>query len=83
MVPKKRRSLCHLNKGKHSLKHIHYFLKANCIDSTNPAEVVFENEIQKMKDAGLTPEEYLTLEPYERDHAVVVGSYRPVKKDKK
>lgn len=44
---------------------------------------MFENEIQKMKDAGLTPEEYLTLEPYERDHAVVVGSYRPVKKDKK
>ena len=44
---------------------------------------MFENEIQKMKDDGLTPEEYLTLEPYERDHAVVVGSYRPVKKDKK
>jgi len=34
-----------------------------------------------MKDEGLTPEEYLTLEPYERDHAVVVGSYRPVKKE--
>ena len=33
-----------------------------------------------MKDYGLTPEEYLTLEPYERDHCVVVGSYRPVKK---
>lgn len=34
-----------------------------------------------MKEMGLTPEEYLTLEPYERDHAVVVGSYRPKKKD--
>jgi len=33
-----------------------------------------------MRDDGLTPEEYLTLEPYERDHAVVVGSYRPGKK---
>lgn len=57
--------------------HFVISIKANCIDSTNPAEVVFENEIQKMKEMGLTPEEYLTLEPYERDHAVVVGSYRP------
>ena len=29
-----------------------------------------------MKDEGLKPEEQLTLEPYERDHAVVIGSYR-------
>jgi len=27
--------------------------------------------------------EQLTLEPYERDHAVVVGVYRPIKKSKK
>jgi len=25
----------------------------------------------------LKPQEQLTLEPYERDHAVVVGVYRP------
>lgn len=60
--------------------HFVISIKANCIDSTNKAEVVFANEIDKMKEMGLTPEEYLTLEPYERDHAVVVGSYRPVKK---
>jgi len=28
------------------------------------------------------PAEYVTLEPYERDHAVVVGVYRPSAKDK-
>jgi len=52
-------------------------IKANCIDSTNPAPVVFENEINKLREEGLTPQEKLTLEPYERDHAVVVGTYKP------
>ena len=33
-------------------------------------------EIQKLRDEGLKPEEQLTLEPYERDHAVGIGSYR-------
>jgi len=28
------------------------------------------------------PDEYVTLEPYERDHAVVVGTYRSAAKDK-
>lgn len=31
----------------------------------------------------MKPQEQLTLEPYERDHAVVVGVYRPDKSDKK
>jgi len=51
-------------------------IKASCIDSTNEPAIVFENEIQKLRDEGLKPEEQLTLEPYERDHAVVIGSYR-------
>eukprot|EP00123_Amoebidium_parasiticum_P001246 comp12289_c0_seq1/m.7117 comp12289_c0_seq1/g.7117 ORF comp12289_c0_seq1/g.7117 comp12289_c0_seq1/m.7117 type:complete len:316 (-) comp12289_c0_seq1:600-1547(-) len=56
-------------------------IKANCIDSTVEAEVVFASEIQKMKKMDMKPEEQLTLEPYERDHAVVVGTYRkPAKK---
>ncbi|RYG57166.1 fibrillarin-like rRNA/tRNA 2'-O-methyltransferase, partial [archaeon] len=64
----------------------HYFLKngghyvisikANCIDSTVAAEVVFGKERQKLAEEGLKPQEQLTLEPYERDHAVVVGTYR-------
>jgi len=54
-------------------------IKANCIDSTNPAAVVFENETNRLKEEGLTPQERLTLEPYERDHAVVIGVYKPKK----
>merc|ERR1719215_833128 len=65
----------------------HYFLKnaghfvisvkASCIDSTAPAEAVFAREVKKLQEEQLKPQEQLTLEPYERDHAVVVGVYRP------
>lgn len=51
-------------------------LKANCIDSTNSPDVVFANEVNKMKEYNLTPKEQLTLEPYERDHAMILGTYR-------
>ncbi|KAK4325712.1 hypothetical protein Pmani_003655 [Petrolisthes manimaculis] len=62
----------------------HYIIsiKANCIDSTAPAEAVFAGEIKKLQADQLKPQEQLTLEPYERDHAVVVGTYRPAKKNK-
>jgi len=65
----------------------HYFLKngghfvisikANCIDSTANAEVVFAKEVKKLQEEQMKPSEQITLEPYERDHAVVVGTYRP------
>ncbi len=71
----------------------HYFLKnegnfaisikANCIDSTAPAEQVFTKEVKKLQEEQFKPLEQITLEPYERDHAVVVGIYRPSKKVKK
>jgi len=32
-------------------------IKANCIDSTNEPAVVFENEVKRLKEEGLTPEE--------------------------
>ena len=38
--------------------------------------------VKKMKAEQMKPQEQLTLEPYERDHAVVVGVYRPPKKNK-
>lgn len=70
----------------------HYFLKneghfcisikANCIDSTAPAEVVFAKEVKKLQEEQFKPSEQITLEPYERDHAVVVGTYRTAKKPK-
>lgn len=50
--------------------------QANCIDSTAAPEAVFASEVKKMSAENMKPQEQLTLEPYERDHAVVVGVYR-------
>merc|ERR1712070_1265262 len=71
----------------------HYFLKnqghcvvsvkASCIDSTASPEAVFEREIQKLQKEKFKPREQLTLEPYERDHAVIIAQYRPLPKKKK
>lgn len=55
-------------------------IKASCIDSTAKAEVVFAAEVQKLISFDFKPKEQLTLEPYERDHAVVVAEYLPKKK---
>ncbi len=52
-------------------------IKANCIDSTAAPEAVFAKEVQKLRQENFKPLEQITLEPYERDHAVVVGIYRP------
>merc|ERR1711990_1165857 len=52
-------------------------IKANCIDSTAEPEAVFACEVKKMQAEKMKPQEQVTLEPYERDHAVVVGVYRP------
>merc|ERR1719281_769862 len=57
-------------------------IKANCIDSTAPAEAVFAREVKKLQEEGFKPMEQLTLEPYERDHAIVCGGYRMPKKKK-
>ena len=70
----------------HFLKNGGHFvisIKASCIDSTASAEAVFAREVTKLQADQLKPQEQLTLEPYERDHAVVVGVYRPPKKAKK
>ncbi|KAL9963682.1 hypothetical protein ACROYT_G027211 [Oculina patagonica] len=63
--------------------HFVISIKANCIDSTAEPAAVFAGEVKKMQAEKMKPQEQLTLEPYERDHAVVVGIYRPPpKKDK-
>jgi len=60
--------------------HFVISIKANCIDSTASAEIVFAKEVKKLQEEQFRPSEQITLEPYERDHAVVVGSYRTPKK---
>ncbi|CAE7359745.1 fbl [Symbiodinium sp. CCMP2592] len=57
-------------------------IKANCVDSTAAPEAVFAMEIDKLRKDGVKPKEQLTLEPYHRDHALVVGVYRASKKKK-
>jgi hypothetical protein len=51
--------------------HFVISIKANCIDSVAAPEAVFAREVAKLKEDGFKPKEQLTLEPYERDHAVV------------
>jgi rRNA 2'-O-methyltransferase fibrillarin len=58
-------------------------IKANCIDSTIPAQHVFENQVSELRKMDFKPREIISLEPYERDHAVVTGLYRAPKKKKK
>merc|ERR1712216_503006 len=68
------------------LKNGGYFMisiKANCVDSTAAPAAVFAKEVKKLQAEQFKPAEQITLEPYERDHAVVVGTYRPAKKSKK
>lgn len=50
-------------------------IKANCIDSTAAPEAVFAMEVEKLRKEKIKPKEQLTLEPFERDHALVVGVY--------
>ncbi|XP_055838506.1 rRNA 2'-O-methyltransferase fibrillarin [Episyrphus balteatus] len=69
--------------AQHFLKNNGHFvisIKASCIDSTAQPEAVFAAEVKKMQADKLKPQEQITLEPYERDHAVVVGVYRPLPK---
>ncbi|KAJ3341531.1 fibrillarin [Gonapodya sp. JEL0774] len=63
--------------------HIVISIKANCIDSTVDAATVFAREVKKLQEEKIKPREQLTLEPYERDHAIVVGEYRSQKKKDK
>jgi rRNA 2'-O-methyltransferase fibrillarin len=47
-----------------------------------PAEAVFASEVEKLKAEQFKPVEQVTLEPFERDHACVIGGYRMPKKQK-
>jgi rRNA 2'-O-methyltransferase fibrillarin len=54
----------------------HFFIisiKANCIDSTAEPEAVFARKVKMMQAENMKPQEQVTLEPYVRDHTVVVG----------
>lgn len=52
-----------------------FSIKANCIDSTEDPETIFKDQIKKLKTYGLKSKEQVTLEPFERGHAVVTGIF--------
>jgi rRNA 2'-O-methyltransferase fibrillarin len=56
-------------------------IKASCIDSTLPPETVYAHEAEKLREEKLRPFEQLSLEPYERDHLMISGMYRPEEED--
>jgi len=62
--------------------HFVISIKANCIDSTAAPEAVFAQVRDELVKQQFKPLEQITLEPYERDHAVVTGIFRPLKKKK-
>jgi len=53
--------------------HVVISIKASCIDSTAAPSAVFVQEVQKLRENKFKPIEQITLEPYERDHAMVAG----------
>jgi rRNA 2'-O-methyltransferase fibrillarin len=55
--------------------HVIISIKASCIDSTAVPEAIFASEVSKLKEENLKPLEQVTLEPYERDHAMVSGTF--------
>jgi rRNA 2'-O-methyltransferase fibrillarin len=61
--------------------HFVISIKASCIDSTIAPEIVYANEVQRLREEKFRPIEQMTLEPYERDHVIVTGMYRPAPED--
>ena len=56
-------------------------IKASCVDSTAPSEQVYAQQIDALREQKFRPVEKINLEPYERDHIVVTGMYRPAPED--
>lgn len=57
-------------------------IKASCVDSSVPAEKVFADEVNWLKKNEFRPIEQVTLEPYEKNHAIISGTYKPLKSNK-
>jgi rRNA 2'-O-methyltransferase fibrillarin len=53
------------------------FVNAPCIDSTIKPHEVYASELERLRKLDFKPKEQLTLEPFEKDHCVIVGEYLP------
>ncbi len=47
-------------------------IKSQSIDVTKSPEVIYKQEINKLKKAGFAVEEQIELSPYQGDHAFVL-----------
>ncbi|KAF9073241.1 Fibrillarin [Rhodocollybia butyracea] len=56
--------------------HVVISIKASCIDSTAPPDVVFAREVEFLQNQRFKALEQVPLEPYERDHAMVSAVYQ-------
>lgn len=54
-------------------------IKSNCVDSTKEPQKVFAEEVEVLKKSGFKPKEQITLEPFEKDHAIVVSIFKSPK----
>merc|ERR1712176_1127075 len=61
--------------------HFVIAIKASFVDSTLAPEIVYANEVTRLKEEKFRPVEQLSLEPYERDHRIITGMYRPAPED--
>lgn len=53
-------------------------LQAYCIESTNRGDSVFSS-LAKQKQIQFKRMEQVTLEPYDKDHAYIMGAFRTLK----
>ena len=54
-------------------------ISSDAISSEDADEVIYANEVKRLRENEFKPYEQLTLEPYERSHAVISGRYKVVK----
>ncbi|KAI5152123.1 rRNA 2'-O-methyltransferase fibrillarin [Enteropsectra breve] len=57
-------------------------VKASCVDSSLPSEKIFADEVNWLKKNNFKPQEQVTLEPYEKNHAIIVGKFNPTQQNK-
>ncbi len=53
--------------------HVMLAIKASSIDATRPPDEVFSREVETLESAGFRLKQIVSLEPYERKHALVVA----------
>lgn len=56
-------------------------VKASCIDSTAAPEAIYASEVDFMRKNFIKPKEQISLDPFHRDHAVIIGKYRVATKN--